>query len=53
MSERDGTIVVACESAVLAQELDLFSEVVVEALNAALGRPAVRRLRPQAAPART
>ncbi len=52
VSERDGTIVVACESAVLAQELDLFSEVVVEALNTALGRPAVRRLRPQAAPAR-
>jgi len=26
---------------------------VIEALNGALGRPAVRRLRPQAAPARS
>jgi hypothetical protein len=52
VSERDGTITVACESAVLAQELDLLSEPVIEALNGALGRPAVRRLRPQAAPAR-
>ena len=37
---------VACASAVWAQELDLMSERVVEALNEALGRPAVRRLDP-------
>ena len=53
VAERDGTITVACESAVWAQELDLFSERVVEALNDAIGRPAVRRLRPRALPDRT
>ena len=52
VSERDGIVTVACESSVLAQELDLFSERVIGALNESLGRPAVRRLRPQAAPAR-
>jgi len=52
VAERDGVITVACASAVWAQELDLLSERVVEALNEAIGRPAVRRLRPQAAPAR-
>ena len=46
--ERDGVVRVACVSAVWAQELDLMSERVVEALNEALGRPAVRRLRPRA-----
>ena len=53
VAEREGVIVVACESAVWAQELDLLSERVVEGLNEALGRPAVRRLRPQAAPPRS
>ena len=53
VSERDGVLTVACESAVWAQELDLLSERVIEALNEALGRPAVRRLRPQAAPRRS
>ena len=53
VAERDGVVTVACESAVWAQELDLLSERVVEALNEALGRPAVRRLRPQAAPPRS
>jgi predicted nucleic acid-binding Zn ribbon protein len=48
VAERDGTVVVACDSAVWAQELDLLSEPVLERLNAALGRPAVRRLRVQA-----
>jgi hypothetical protein len=38
---------VECDSAVLAQELDLLSELVVARLNEALGRPAVRRLRPR------
>ena len=46
--ERDGDVYVACPEAVWAQELDLMSELVVERLNAALGRPAVRRLRVQA-----
>jgi predicted nucleic acid-binding Zn ribbon protein len=47
-AERDGDVVVACPEAVWAQELDLMSELVVERLNRALGRPAVRRLRVQA-----
>ena len=45
-AERDGVVTVACVSGVWAQELDLMSERVVEALNARLGRPAVVRLRP-------
>jgi predicted nucleic acid-binding Zn ribbon protein len=53
VAERDGVITVACLSAVWAQELDLLSERVVEALNEAIGRPAVRRLRPRALPARS
>ena len=53
VAERDGVVTVACESAVWAQELDLLSERVVGAVNEALGRPAVRRLRPQAAPPRS
>jgi len=53
VSERDGVVTVACESAVWAQELDLLSERVIEAVNEAIGRPAVRRLRPQAAPPRS
>jgi predicted nucleic acid-binding Zn ribbon protein len=47
-AERDGEVTVACPQAVRAQELDLMSELVVERLNQALGRPAVRRLRVQA-----
>jgi predicted nucleic acid-binding Zn ribbon protein len=47
-AERDGEVIVACPEAVRAQELDLMSELVVERLNQALGRPAVRRLRVQA-----
>jgi hypothetical protein len=46
--ERDGEVYVACPEAVRAQELDLMSELVVDRLNRALGRPAVRRLRVQA-----
>jgi predicted nucleic acid-binding Zn ribbon protein len=53
VAERDGVVTVACVSAVWAQELELLSERVVAALNEAIGRPAVRRLRPQAAPPRT
>jgi predicted nucleic acid-binding Zn ribbon protein len=51
VAERDGVITVACGSAVWAQELDLLSGPVVARLNEALGRPAVRGLRPQARPA--
>jgi predicted nucleic acid-binding Zn ribbon protein len=47
-AERDGEVLVACPQAVRAQELDLMSELVVERLNEALGRRAVRRLRVQA-----
>jgi hypothetical protein len=47
-AERNGEVVVACSEAVRAQELDLMSELVVERLNQALGRPAVKRLRVQA-----
>jgi predicted nucleic acid-binding Zn ribbon protein len=50
VSERDGVVTVACVSAVWAQELDLLSERVIEGLNEALGRPAVRSLRAQARP---
>jgi predicted nucleic acid-binding Zn ribbon protein len=53
VGERDGVITVACGSAVWAQELDLLSERVVERLNAALGRPAVRSLRAHARPHRS
>ena len=53
VAERQGVVTVACRSAVWAQELDLLSERVIAALNEAIGRPAVRRLRPQAAPPRS
>jgi predicted nucleic acid-binding Zn ribbon protein len=52
-AERDGVIVVACASAVWAQELDLLSERVVERLNEELGRSAVTGLRPQPRPPRS
>jgi predicted nucleic acid-binding Zn ribbon protein len=48
VTERDGIVTVACDSAVRAHELDLMSELVVAQLNAALGRDAVRRLRTRA-----
>ena len=46
--EREGELTVNCGSAVQAQELDLMSELVIARLNAALGQPAVKRLRPRA-----
>jgi len=52
VAERAGVITVGCVSAVWAQELDLLSERVVQRLNEALGRPAVKGLRPQARPGR-
>jgi predicted nucleic acid-binding Zn ribbon protein len=48
VAERDGVLTVACDSAVLAQELDLMSELLIERLNEALGRAAVKRLRTRA-----
>jgi predicted nucleic acid-binding Zn ribbon protein len=50
--ERDGTLVVSCDAAVWAQELDLMGPELVGRLNAALGAEKVRALRCQAAPAR-
>jgi hypothetical protein len=46
-NEADGTVTVRCTSAVIAQELDLFSERVRGRLNEALGRDAVQALRIQ------
>jgi predicted nucleic acid-binding Zn ribbon protein len=46
--EHDGVVTVDCSEAVWAQELDLMSELVLDRLNAALGRPAVQRLRVRA-----
>ncbi len=48
VGERDGVVTIACDSSVLASELDLMSELVVGRLNDALGREAVRRLRTRA-----
>jgi predicted nucleic acid-binding Zn ribbon protein len=45
LAEHGGVVRVACDSAVWAQELDLMSQRVVDALNERLGRPAVKRLR--------
>lgn len=45
VSERDGTVTIACESAVWAQELDLLGPELRERLNAALGAPRVLKLR--------
>ena len=50
VSERDGIVTIACGSAVWAQEIDLLSERLTGALNEALGRPAVKRLRAVATP---
>ena len=53
VSEREGVVTVACESAVWAQELDLLGPDLVGRLNTSLGAPAaggpVRRLRVVAA----
>jgi predicted nucleic acid-binding Zn ribbon protein len=50
--ERAGVLVVTCEAAVWAQELDLMGPELVARLNAALGADRVVSLRCQAAPAR-
>jgi predicted nucleic acid-binding Zn ribbon protein len=46
--DRGGTLVVTCDAAVWAQELDLMAPDLVSRLNAALGTDAVRGLRCQA-----
>lgn len=45
VSERGGTVTIACAAAVWAQELDLMAPMLIEKLNASIGRPAVQRLR--------
>lgn len=45
VSERGGTLTVACTAAVWASELDLMAPTMIAQLNAAIGRPAVRKLR--------
>lgn len=45
VSERGGTVTVVCSSSTWAAELSLMAPAMVEQLNAAIGRPAVRRLR--------
>jgi predicted nucleic acid-binding Zn ribbon protein len=45
VSERSGTVTVACESAVWAQELELLGADLMERLNGALGGGRVERLR--------
>jgi predicted nucleic acid-binding Zn ribbon protein len=50
VSERDGVVRVRCGSAVWAQQLDLLSPQVVDAINSELGRPAVTGLRADARP---
>ena len=45
VSERDGTVSVACRSSVWAQELELLGPELVEKLNAALGDDVVTALR--------
>ena len=52
VAEKEGVVRVACGSAVWAQELDLMGARVVSALNEALGRDAVVRLRAEARSAR-
>ena len=49
-AERGGVVTVSCRAAVWAQELDLMAPELVERLNAALGREAVRSLRCVATP---
>ena len=45
VSERDGVVTVACESAVWAHELELLGPDLLERLNAALGGVRIERLR--------
>lgn len=45
VSEREGVLVVRCESAVWAQELGLMAAPLIERLNGELGEPLLRELR--------
>jgi predicted nucleic acid-binding Zn ribbon protein len=45
VSEREGVVTVACESAVWAQEIDLLSAELVDRLNDRIGSAPVRSLR--------
>jgi predicted nucleic acid-binding Zn ribbon protein len=45
ISDRDGIVTIACESAVWAQELELLGPDLLGRLNAALGAPRVAKLR--------
>jgi predicted nucleic acid-binding Zn ribbon protein len=53
MSEREGTVTLACSSAVWAQELELLGPGLVDGLNAALGAPRVTALRCRVGAGRT
>ena len=50
--ERDGVLMVVCNEAVWAHELELMGPDLVEQINGALGRPAIRALRCRATPLR-
>jgi predicted nucleic acid-binding Zn ribbon protein len=52
IAERDGTVTVACTSAVWAQEIGLMGPSLCTAVNARLGRELVTALRPTARPVR-
>ena len=52
IAEHDGVLTVACAEAVWAHELELMGPELVERINAALGRHAVRSLRCRATPRR-
>jgi predicted nucleic acid-binding Zn ribbon protein len=52
IGERDGVLTVACTEAVWAHELELMGPELVERLNLALGRDALRALRCRATPFR-
>jgi predicted nucleic acid-binding Zn ribbon protein len=45
VSERDGVVTIACQSATWAQELDLLSSELLQRLNGALSGPSVKALR--------
>ncbi len=45
VSERSGTLTIACEAAVWAQELELMGQELVDRINAELGSETITRLR--------
>ena len=52
IGEHDGVLTVACAEAVWAHELELMGPEMVDRINAALGRRALRALRCRATPSR-